>query len=428
MLGGGTFTTQNKILPGTYLNFVSRNNISNVFGERGAGAIACSLSWFDEEIHSITRTEFQRDSLILFGFGYDDEEVVFAREFFKNGKNLVYKAINTNGATKASNTYCSAKKFGQRGNDIKIVIQNNVDEEAKFDVLTYLGSILVDIQTVSNSEELKANEFVVFKAGANLATTAGLNLTGGKNGSISGESVQGFLSKIEGMNLNAVTTCGASEDLVVQWTKRMRDEIGLKYQSVVTSKANNPNYEGVIKVMDNLDEVLPWVCGAIAGCSVNKTLTNKIYDGELEIFNKLNHTQIELEKFINGGYFSLHKVGEDVRVLLDINSLVEVSEDKGEIFKDNQTIRVCDQIANDIANIFNTRYLGKVQNDEAGRSSFRKDIIRHHNKLMDIRAIDDFVNDDIVVEKGDTKGSVVVMDCITVVNAMNKLYMTVIVG
>ena len=124
----------------------------------------------------------------------------------------------------------------------------------------------------------------------------------------------------------------------------------------------------------------------------------------------------------------LHQVGSDVRVLEDINSMVTVSDTCGDMFKDNQTVRVCDQIANDIAVIFNTRYMGTVPNDGAGRISLWKDIVKHHKDLQDIRALEDFSDTDITVAQGDSKKSVVVTDAVTVVNAMDKLYMTVTVA
>ena len=34
MLGGGTFTKQNKILPGSYINFVSTQSVNSNIGER----------------------------------------------------------------------------------------------------------------------------------------------------------------------------------------------------------------------------------------------------------------------------------------------------------------------------------------------------------------------------------------------------------
>ena len=121
----------------------------------------------------------------------------------------------------------------------------------------------------------------------------------------------------------------------------------------------------------------------------------------------------------------LHKVGSEVRVLTDINSLVTVTEDKGDVFKDNQTVRICDQIATDIANLFVTKYLGVVPNDKSGRVSLWNDIVKHHQQLQAIRAIENFTDKDVIVEQGDTKKSVVVNDNITVVNTMEKLYMTV---
>lgn len=126
--------------------------------------------------------------------------------------------------------------------------------------------------------------------------------------------------------------------------------------------------------------------------------------------------------------FAFHRVNDNIRVLSDINSLVTVIVEKGEIFKENQTIRVIDQLANDIAVLFNTSYLGIVPNDAAGRISLWSDIVKHHEQLQEIRAIENFKGEDITVEQGNTKRSVLVRDLITVVNAMAQLYMVVTVA
>ena len=55
--------------------------------------------------------------------------------------------------------------------------------------------------------------------------------------------------------------------------------------------------------------------------------------------------------------------------------MVTTSDTQGDIFKDNQTVRVMDQIANDIAVLFSTKYLGVVPNDAAGRVSLWSDIV-----------------------------------------------------
>jgi hypothetical protein len=117
-----------------------------------------------------------------------------------------------------------------------------------------------------------------------------------------------------------------------------------------------------------------------------------------------------------------------VRVLEDINSMVTTSDTTGSIFKDNQTIRVTDQIANDIAVLFNTKYLGAIPNNNAGRISLWNDIVKHHEELQDIGAIENFEEADITVVQGDEKKSVIVTDAVEVVNAMSKLYMTVTVA
>ena len=122
-----------------------------------------------------------------------------------------------------------------------------------------------------------------------------------------------------------------------------------------------------------------------------------------------------------------HKVGEKVRVLEDINSLTEFSTDKNKDFSYNQTVRCIDQIGNDIAVLFNTKYLGKVQNNNSGRLSFWNDIVTYNRELERLGVIENFNADDVVVEMGSDKKTVRVTNPIETVCAMSKLYMTVVV-
>ncbi len=169
-----------------------------------------------------------------------------------------------------------------------------------------------------------------------------------------------------------------------------------------------------------------WVTGIIAGCQVNRSNQNRVYNGGFQV--EALYTQSELKAALKAGEFVLHKVGRDIRVLEDINTMVTFTDEQGEVFKDNQTIRVMDQIANDIAVLFNTKYLGVVPNDNAGRISLWSDIVKHHEQLREIRAIEDFSDADVTVTEGNSKKSVTVTDLVTVVNAMGKLYMTVAVS
>ena len=433
-LGGGTFVAQNKQLPGAYINFVSLATASAILSDRGIATIGIELDWGVEgAVFEVTNADFHRNCMKIFGYSYDHEKMKGLRDLFKNITTLYAYRLN-GGGSKASNTYASAKFGGVRGNDLKIVIQTNVDDESLYDVKTLLDTNVVDIQTVASAADLVANEYVDFKTDAVLAVTAGVTLEGGTNGVVDGAAHKTYLEKIEVYSFNAigvVSTDDTIKSLYVEFCKRLREEIGAKFQAVIYNKA--ADYEGVVNVKNKVGDegwnescLVYWVTGIIAGCAVNKSNLNKIYDGEFAV--DVDYTQTQLMKSIQLGEFTLHRVGSDIRVLEDINSLVTTTATKDEVFKDNQTIRVIDQIANDIAVLFNTKYLGVIPNDEAGRISLWTDIVKHHEQLQNIRAIEDFEDADVVISQGDSKKSVVVSDAVTIVNAMVKLYMTVAVA
>ena len=151
-----------------------------------------------------------------------------------------------------------------------------------------------------------------------------------------------------------------------------------------------------------------------------------MYDGEFTI--DVNFTQSQLEEALGSGKFVFHRVDSDVRVLDDINTLTTFTEKKGKDFARNQVIRVLDQIGNDIAALFNSKYIGEIPNDAAGRVSFWNDVVNHHTILQKMRAIENFDSENVKVEKGESKTAIVVTDSITPVNAMTQLYMRVIVS
>ena len=432
-LGGGTFTVQNKVLPGAYINFVSLATATATLSDRGYATMPLELDWgIEGEVFEVTNADFQKNSMKIFGYDYTNEKLKGLRDLFKNITTLFAYRLNGDGV-KASNTFATAKYAGTRGNDIKIQVQVNVDDDSLFDVNTYLGTVMVDSQTVAKAADLVANDYVTFKSSAELSSTAGTPLEGGTNGNVTGTNHQAYLDKIESYSVDAmgvVTTENTIKSRDDAFCKRMRDEVGAKFQVILYNKASD--YEGVINVKNKTSDegwseasLVYWVTGISAGCAVNKSNLNKVYDGEFAV--NVDYTQTQLTKAIQAGEFTLHQVGDDIRVLEDINSLVTETETKAYIFKDNQTIRVIDQIANDIAVLFNTKYLGAVPNDEAGRISLWADIVKHHEQLQDIRAIENFTDEDVKVSQGDTKKAVVVQDAVTVVNAMAKLYMTVTV-
>lgn len=427
-LGGGTFISQNKKLPGTYINFASAQSASSSIGERGVAAMAIEMDWGkDGEIIEVTSESFAKDSLKIFGYDYSNEKLKGLRDLFKNIKKAYFYRLNS--GNKATTDIATAKCSGTRGNDLRIVVAKNIDDDIKYDVSTYLGTKEVDKQTIKQVSELVDNDYVTFTM-ETLEVTAGKALTGGTNGDVSGEAHQNFLDKLESYQVNAVG-CTAKDqstsNLYVQYVKRLRDEQGIKFQVVLYNNA--ANYEGVVNVKNSTVEdesaLVYWVTGVIAGCEINKSNTNKTYDGEYTI--NADYTQAQLETSIDNGEFVLHKVGDEIRVLVDINSLVDTTSEKGEVFKSNQTIRVLDQIASDVASVFNSKYLGKIANNEAGRTSLWSDIVTLFKDYQTLQAIENFEDDDISVEIGNDKKSVTINTSVQVINAMEKLYMTVVV-
>lgn len=431
-LGGGTFTTQNKVLPGSYISFVSAARANATLSDRGYATMPLTLDWgVENEVFAVTQEDFLKNSKKIFGYEYTHDKLKGLRDLFLNTQTLYAYRLN-GGGVKASNAYGTAKYAGTRGNALNVKITVNVDEAELFDVTLYLDSVVVDKQTVSTAASLIDNDYIMWKKDAVLAATAGTALTGGTNSEVNGEKHQTYLDKIESYSFNTMgvdVTDSTTKQLYASFCKRLRDEVGLKFQLVLQGYA--ADYEGVINIKNTVSDsdgasLVYWVTGVQAGCAINKSCLNKKYDGEFSII--ADYTQTQLENAIKAGEFTFHKVGTDIRVLSDINSLVTETSEKGEIFKDNQTIRVVDQIAIDIATLFNTKYLGVVPNDADGRISLWADIVKHHEQLQSLRAIENFTEDNVTVTAGETKKSVVVTDAITVVNAMAQLYMTVTVA
>ena len=344
MLGGGIFVTQNKTLPGSYINFVNASTVGSNVTDRGVVAIALPLGKAEGEVIEITKAQFVTDCQNILGKVYDSEDVKPLREIFCHATKVVIYDMGTDGtaadAVKALEAY-------------------------EFNVLCAYTS--------------EASEVTAY--------------------------------------INAVKT----------W----RDELGKKCQVVVYNQTK-PDYEGVINVVSTVSDagadtyaLVAWVAGAEAACKINESCTNMLYDGEYTI--NTNKTQTELENCIENGQIAFHLVYGDVRMLEDVNSLTTTTADKGEDFKSNQTIRVIDQIANDIAKLFNTKYLGRIPNNASGRVSLWADIVAHHKELESISAIEKFDSNLLTVEQGENKKSVVVNDCVTVVNSMAQLYMTVVI-
>ena len=129
--------------------------------------------------------------------------------------------------------------------------------------------------TSGKTNALADNDFVVWKDDVALSNTAGTALTSGSNASVIGSDHSDALGALESYGFN-VLICDSSDSttkgLYFNFTKRMRDEIGVKFQCVI-HKYTTADYEGVVSVENNTGtEMVYWVGGALAGCAINKSL------------------------------------------------------------------------------------------------------------------------------------------------------------
>ena len=429
MASGGTFTTYNKVLPGAYINFVSKVRASSPLGERGIVALPLKLSWGKTgQIININAEDFQKKATELLGYHYLDPNLKPLREVFKYSKEV--KLFRLGSGDKASanigNLTITAKYPGARGNAFAVKIVANLNDT--FSIITLLENREVYFETVNSILDLTTgdNPYLDYEGEGDLTVTAGLSLTGGTDNSVTNSEYTKFLELVEVESFN-VLACDSTDDTVKglfeSFTKRLRDDEGVKFVTVLHdySKAD---YEGVISVK-NEPEFLYWIAGATAGAEVNESLTNKVYNGGYTTSQKFTTT--ELKNSVQAGEFALYDDGQGLRVLKDINSFTSFENNKNSDFSHNQVIRVLDSLANDIAGVFNNQFLGKQQNDATGRDIFKSEIINYVQTLQSLGAVENFSAADVAVKKGTEKGDVVVDLSVQPVSAMDKLYMECII-
>lgn len=433
--GKGTWSAQNKKLPGTYINFTSEEQTRDIYGARGKAAMAMVFDWGEDtdEIFMITPSIFSTKCKEMFGYDYNSTQLQPIREVFLGGATELYLyRLNATGGTVSTCEIAKARYKGVRGNDLSIVVSANVDVPSKFDVLTTLDGVIVDRQNAVSKETLEDNDFVIFNEPVDSLEAKTYTFSGGANAS--GEPTAAmhtdFLTKIVGYNVNCVGCIYATASetplntLYANWGIEQRDTYANGVQVVVYNSASD--HEAVINVDDSI-EFVPWFLGAEAGCALNTSVQNKAYNGNYTPTK--NYTQAELEATLDEGKIVFHRVGQEYRVLADINSLITTGANgKNDEFKDNKTIRVIDNIAESISDIFNNGYIGKVANNEAGRLSFQNQIIVLLDEYVTASVIGPYEKSDVTCEEGEQKGSVVVNLAITLTHMVEKAYVTVVVG
>ena len=437
------------MLPGVYINVRSQGSVNANVGSRGVVAIAEQLSWGPS---GVVQTIIPGEDLRPY-IGYDvtSPRAMFLREMMKGSdttagpmKILLYRPAGTGGA-KATATIgqltATALYEGERGNDITVIVQEQVDNEGTYDVSTVIDGSVVDKQSITDLSKLSANTWVTFSGtGTTIQDTAGQALSGGEDPTVSSSDYANFLIAIEPYQFDVLVYDGTDSttiQAIAQFVERVSQNVGQKCQAVMAGEnAANSNSEFVIAVnngviLDDGTELTAqqstwWVGGAEAGAMYYQSLTYAQYPNAIEANPKLTDTQAATA--VQSGYLCFIDTFGTVKVCTDINSLTTYTTDKGQEFSKNRVMRVLMQFCNDTYEQFSNYFIGKVDNNDTGRNLLKGWIVGYLNEMQANNGIQNFTAEDVAVSAGNSIDSVVIDVAIQPVDSIEKIYMTVTVS
>lgn len=448
-MAGGIWTSQNKKLPGVYINVKSAGNITANIGTRGIVAICEPMSWGPTNV--IQEYIPGEDSTPYIGYPLTADQARFIREMTKGSdvtagpmKILLYRPQGTSGV-KATATIgqltVTALYEGARGNDISIVISEDADSTGNHHVETVVDGTVVDSQTITDLSQLVANAWVTFSGtGTTIEETAGDSLSTGADPAVAATDYATFLTNIEPYQFDILVYDGTDSttiQAIASFVERVSNNIGQKCQAVMAGEsAVNSNSEFVIAVMNGviLDDGIQltaqqatwWVGGCEAGAQYNESLTYAQYPNAVEANPKL--TAAQMEEAVENGYIAFLDEFDSIKVCTDINTLTTFTPDKGKEFSKNRVMRVLMQFCNDCYEYFSTSFIGKVDNNDAGRNLLKGWIVGYFNEMQANNGVQNFSADDVEVLPGNDVDSVLVNVAIQPVDAIEKIYVSVTVS
>lgn len=485
-MAGGTWRIQNKVRPGVYINVKGDGKpvLTTPLG-RLLMFQNKPLGWGKKGIIELTATS---DFTALTGHKNTDEVLAPVYEALKDAETVLLLNDFDGGAkstsTKAGVYTINAKYEGEQGNNISVSFAPSpLGDGAKtqdITVTTLFGTKRVDQAKITlplaNKEAITAaeltdekqlevhNDYVDITFGTNPAdvtkelkgngeyplytaifngltqTAANVSLTGGSNGT--NKVVDDMNDYLENEFYAVATTAGWDESsnihkLLVEEIKLLRENVGIKVRGVVPNSTGVVyNYEGVSTVLNGyvLNDgtvITPNIATArFAGMSASATpdqaLTYTQLDDAAEAKPKLNNDKT-IEALNAGQIVFTTRSGERVVIEQDINSLTKFTSIKPKDFSKNRIIRTLDEICTNTTQTFETSFLGKVSNNETGRNVFKANRIGYLTGLQNQNMIRDFENSDLTLSQGDEKDAVLMELYVTPVDAMEKLYVNLIV-
>lgn len=449
-MAGGVFQSQNKVRPGAYIKFQGVPSEDNIIGSRGIVTFAAPIGWGpEEELIKITVSDLYNSNLEkLIGANIYSSAAKLVKAALENAHTLLLYRGDIGGVkAKAAITIgeatlnVTAKYAGTVGNKISVAVKEAYN--GGYSVNTYLGTTQKDAQIVSDLSDLVSNDFVDFEGeGAITAEAVNTLLTGGTDGKFEKTNYDAYLALLKSTQFDTLAAYNFSTGAsffsgvdIKAFIQEMRETRGIKCQAVINNFVT-ADYEAIIstngqgvKYGDGSElsgeEFVVWVAGATAGADITESNTYKIVTNAVEITN--NVLEDDIENLITQGYLIISKRRDGAIVIeKDINTLVTMRDEVTSAFKENKVIRILDAVANHIALDFEQNYIGKVNNDSAGRDLFKASIISYLSDLQTSGAIINFNSaNDVTVEAGEQVDSFYSEIYIQPTYSVDKLYMVV---
>lgn len=485
-MAGGTWRMQNKVRPGVCINV--RGDGKPVLTTPWGRLLMFQnkpLGWGKNGIIALKATS---DFTALTGHKNTDEVLAPVYEALKGAETVLLLNDFTGGAkstaTKTGVYTVNAKYEGEQGNNISVsFVPSPLADGANTQdvtVTTIFGTKQVDQVKITlpkasaaaiakagltkedqleihndyvditfgttpaevTSELNSKGEYPLYTAIYNGLTQSPTNvtLTGGTNGT--NNVVDDMHDYLENEYYAVATTAGWEESsnihkLLAEETKLLRENVGIKVRAVIPNTTGVAyNYEGVSTVLNGyvLNDgtvISPNIAAArFAGMSASATpdqaLTYTQLDDAVEASPKLNNDKT-IEALNAGQIVFTTLAGSRVVIEQDINSLTKFTSEKSKDFSKNRIIRTLDEICINTTQTFETSFLGKVSNHEYGRDLFKANRVSYLSGLEAQNMIRDFDPNDLSLAQGNDKDAVLMELYVTPVDAMEKLYVNLVV-
>jgi hypothetical protein len=426
-MAGGTFVAQNKIRPGAYVNYVAIKNASAIpASDSGVVFLKDSqvVPIWGTGLVEITREDLLRGGITKkLGFTDADDEYYVFREILRNARSVLLR-LTGGVAAKGATDKIKAELPGTAGNSIIVSYANGV-------VSTSFRGKLVDSQQATTFADFVSVGFIKFVGAADttMASVLGTPVT------LAGGTAVA-LDDPEPVDQWNVLLADKADSTLITMIKNLRDNEGFKIQAVVGAGTTAPNYEGIIRLKNEyyIEEApsaslgRAYVAGLASASGPAQSNTYHRLPSDAVLTTVLSHS--DTETAVQEGFMvlTLRRTGDAV-IEQDINSLTTFSTNKKYEFSKNRVLRVLDGIATRVSNVFEEQYIGKVNNNEMGRSLLEGAIVKILRELQDLEAIQNFdADNDIDVIAGESIDSVVVNVYVQPLDAMEKLYMTIYVN